>query len=114
MKESWQKMAIEYLVFCVPVLFAIWILFYFIYHIRNTKKYTSFVLNEISSRIKEVEVLELELPLKLKQILEVYNRMLINRTIHLFDLERNLGIDMFSLEKKLDRLLKKKRYSPAA
>jgi len=98
----------EYLIILVPVLLAILIIFYFIYHLWHTGKYSSKVLEMIEAKIEKIETDEVELSFKIKQLIESFRTISANKRVDLFDLERRIGIDMMSFSKKLDKELKKK------
>jgi len=98
---------LEYLIILVPVFFAILMIFYFIYHLWHTEKYSKHVLRLIARKIEELEVSKFETSVKIKKLIDDFKRASSQKRIHLFDLERQIGIDMASFNTKLDKALKK-------
>ena len=99
----------EYLIILVPVFLAILIIFYFIYHLWHTEKYSEKILRIILKKINEIETKEIEVSEKVKNLINAFKEISSGKRIHLFDLERKIGIDMVSFSNKLDKEMKKKK-----
>lgn len=99
----------EYLIILVPVFLAILIIFYFIYHLWHTEKYSRKVLAVIRKKIDEIEEKEIEINGKIKNLIHSFKAIAERKRMHLFDIEREIGIDMVSFSNKLDKEIKKKK-----
>lgn len=101
----------EYWILIVPFLFALLGIFYFIYHMKHSDDYSDYVLEKIAEKIEKIKEEDIE-SARIKKIVSRFLKIMEDRenekNIHLFDIERELGIDMASLEKKVDQILHKK------
>jgi hypothetical protein len=97
----------EYWIILIPVFFAITVIIYFIYHIWHTEKYSSRILKSIISKIEDLEEEKETVPLSknTQKLIVRFKRIQQDNDLNLFELERELGIDMHTFEKKITKEL---------
>jgi len=96
----------EYWVLFVPVFLALSVIFYFIYHIRHTDKYSGKMVRQIEEKIRALEERGLIPEGRMRQLVGLFKDCS-EEKISLFELERKMGIDMETFILKIDHILKK-------
>lgn len=92
----------------IPILMAVLVLLYFIYHIKHASKYSDLILSSIFDKIKLLESKQGRIRRRLKVLIELFENLTkTKKKLSIFDFERELGIDMMSFEQKLDQELKR-------
>ncbi len=94
--------------FIVPFILGLMLVVFFIYHSKHSNNFSKSVLKEL---LHKIEVYENEKIKFCEQTSNLINRFKIlanNETMHLFQLERELGIDIGSIKRKLFNEIQKK------
>ncbi|HCL55603.1 MAG TPA: hypothetical protein DHW82_01150 [Spirochaetia bacterium] len=100
----------EYWIVIAPLLLAFGVILYFIYHMKHSDNYSSYMIAGINKKLENLEIKEIENKKTLSLVLNFKKMAEDFQTLHLFDLERQLGIDIHSLTRKIDLEIKKKKH----